>query len=396
MKTFLYSISLALWAGLLLLAASACSALPGNATPTPEPEPEIQGPPIVAATGIVLPVNFSSLSPKTAGVAEAVLVNENDEVQAGQVLLRLEGSENQEAAIAAAKLELAAAQVALDGLNKDSDLRLAAAYQALAQARKALQDAERHRRNLELPAGKSDIDQARANLAILKDRLEDAIEDYEPYEKKPEDNPVRAAYLSRKAQAEKDYETAVRRLNNLLEGASSMDIDLAEADLQSAKAELDKAQRDYDTYLRGPDPDDQRVAEERLANARVQLEATQAALLDLELLAPFAGTVSELNIHPGEWVNPGQPVLILADLKHLQVETTDLNEIDMARVAVGYPASVSFDALPDLVVRGKVTRIAVKSSAGSGVNYTVIVELDAIPARLRWGMTAFVDIEVEE
>jgi hypothetical protein len=40
-----------------------------------------------------------------------------------------------------------------------------------------------------------------------------------------------------------------------------------------------------------------------------------------------------------------------------------------------------------------VSRIAPKSTEGAGVNYPVIITLDEIPAALRWGMTAFVDIE---
>jgi multidrug efflux pump subunit AcrA (membrane-fusion protein) len=87
--------------------------------------------------------------------------------------------------------------------------------------------------------------------------------------------------------------------------------------------------------------------------------------------------------------------LILADLENLRVETTDLNEIDAARVQVADPVIVTFDALPDVVVNGTVDSIAPKASAGSGVNYTVIILLDEIPEQLRWDMTAFVDIQVE-
>ena len=85
----------------------------------------------------------------------------------------------------------------------------------------------------------------------------------------------------------------------------------------------------------------------------------------------------------------------MADLDHLRVETTDLNEIDVARIQIGDKAQVTFDALPDLVVEGTVVSIAPKAAEGSGVNYPVIVELSEIPAELRWGMTAFVDIELE-
>ena len=86
---------------------------------------------------------------------------------------------------------------------------------------------------------------------------------------------------------------------------------------------------------------------------------------------------------------------MLADLENLRVETTDLNEIDVARIEIGDTAIVNFDALPDVVVEGKVIRVAQKAAEGSGVNYTVVVLLDEIPEKLRWGMTAFVDVEVE-
>jgi HlyD family secretion protein len=106
--------------------------------------------------------------------------------------------------------------------------------------------------------------------------------------------------------------------------------------------------------------------------------------------------VSELYVQAGEWVGPGQAILELADLGHLRIETTDLNEIDAARVKEGDRVTVTFDALPDVQIAGTVERIAPKSAKGSGVNYTVIVELSEWPEILRWGMTAFVDILVEE
>ena len=55
---------------------------------------------------------------------------------------------------------------------------------------------------------------------------------------------------------------------------------------------------------------------------------------------------------------------------------------------------VTFDALPDLVLEGTVISIAPKADQGSGVNFPVVIELSEIPPALRWGMTAFVDIDV--
>jgi len=148
-------------------------------------------------------------------------------------------------------------------------------------------------------------------------------------------------------------------------------------------------------FLKGPDPDEVSLAEERLDNAETQLAAAEAALGDLELRAPFAGTVSEVYVRLSEWVSTGQPVLLLADLGELRIETTDLSEIDVAQIEVGDAATIAFDALPDVIVSGRVVRIATKAATGSGVNYPVVLELDEVPRQLRWGMTAFVDIEIK-
>jgi HlyD family secretion protein len=137
------------------------------------------------------------------------------------------------------------------------------------------------------------------------------------------------------------------------------------------------------------------LAEARIANAEAQLGAAQALLADLELLAPFEGVISEVQINASEWVGPGSAVMLIADLGHLQVETTDLGEIDVAQIVVGDSAIVTFDALPELALEGTVVSIAPKAAEGAGVNYPVILELSEIPAALRWGMTAFVDIDLE-
>jgi HlyD family secretion protein len=82
-------------------------------------------------------------------------------------------------------------------------------------------------------------------------------------------------------------------------------------------------------------------------------------------------------------------------MSNLHIETTDLSEVDVARVSLGQPVHVTFDALKGKTLIGRVTRIAPMSSATQGgVNYTVLVELDQLDPALRWGMTAFTDIQV--
>ncbi len=382
---------------LVTLLVAGCDSIPGLAEPTPTPAPVVEDfTPVVSATGKVLPEEWATLSVETTGVVAEVLFSEDDVVAANQVLVRLEGTENLEAAIAASRFEVVSAQQALDALYDDPELALARTQQTIVDAQKIIEDAERRLRNYSQTASQADIDQAFANMVLAKDELDKAEEDFEPYEDKPEDDLPRANFLSRLAQAQKDYDATVRLYNALTGLGDDLDIAEAESDLALAQAQLASARRDYEILQEGPDPDDVAVAEARLANAEAQLAAAEAALDDLELLAPFDGTIGDLYIHTGEWVSPGQAVLLLADLSHLRVETTDLNEIDVAQLEIGDKAIVTFDALPDVVVMGTVTRIAPKDSEGSGVNYPVIIELDEIPAGLRWGMTAFVDVEIEE
>jgi multidrug resistance efflux pump len=384
-----------IWSAVLVLILTSCSVLPGQATPTPQPEPLEEFNPVVSATGVVVPLQWARLSLPGSGVVEELAVSEDEAVEAGQMLIRLQGKEQLEAAIVAARYELAAAEHALEKLYEDPELMVAGSNQAIVDARLAIRDAERRVRNLNTPSSESNIEQALATMIMAKDKLDKAKEDYEPYENKPEDNLTRAGLLNKKAKAKQDYDAAVRRLNNLKGSANDLDIAEAEADLMLAEAQLAVAERDYQMYQAGPDPAEVALVEERIANAEEQLKAAIAALDDQFLQPPFAGMVSELSVHANEWIAPGQPVLTVADLDHLRVETTDLNEIDVARVEVGDKVTVTFDALPELVIEGIVVRIASKADEGAGVNYPVVIELADIPKNLRWGMTAFVDIQVD-
>ena len=429
---------------ILLLAAAAflataCSQAAATETPINEALTEFE--PGVNASGEVVPVRSASLSVTTAGVVEEVFVEEGEQVEEGQLLIQIQGGEQARAAVAAAQLELTNAENALDALYDNVDLiaanalktaedaedtledlfnrelQEALALKAIADAEKAIEDTERIYNYSISTADEADIELQRAQVTLAKDALDKAIEDFEPYEDKPEDNLIRANLLARKAAAQQAYDDAVRKLNALEGTADEAEIAVAFANYTTAQAQLIQAQRDYERvlegpsageiaaleaqiasayrdyeiYSAGPDPADVAAAEARIANAQAQLAAAEASLDDLQLLAPFNGTISSLNINASEWVSPGVPVIEIADLTHLQVETTDLSEIDVAKIQPGDRVVVSFDALPD-TVDGTIVSISPRASQGSGVNYTVVVDMDEVPDGLRWGMTAFVDV----
>ena len=87
-------------------------------------------------------------------------------------------------------------------------------------------------------------------------------------------------------------------------------------------------------------------------------------------------------------------VLLLGETHQLQVKTTDLRETDVVRLQLAMPVEVTFDALPNRIFGGKITRIAPVSTAEKGsTNYTIQVTVSDLDANLRWGMTAFVNIQ---
>lgn len=441
---------------------SACGTAAGETSP-PEAAP-VDLPPIVSATGEVVPSQEALLSVTVGGVVQDVLVEKGDPISVGQVLVRMEGSEQQKAAVSAAELELANAQFALESLNNNTDLLAAQALKSAENAERALEDlnnpdlqqaeasqvvteaekavdvAERKLEILTKPASQSALDQAQANILMAQKKYDDIIEQIEDIRwqhKKFSSNAklpaeIRNDILTKLKRALKGLEVirsqeelslidSKSRYNELLSPPDPIDVQVAEANLATAKAQLSNAQRelqrvldgpqpgevalleaqiekgyrDYDTFSVGPDPDDVAIAEARLTNAEAQLAAAQAAIADRELVAPYDGVISAIYINPNEWVAPGSPVLLIGDLEHLQVQTTDLGEIDVAQISPGDRAAVTFDALPELALEGTVVSIAPKADEGSGVNFPVTIELEDIPAELRWGMTAFIDIELE-
>jgi multidrug resistance efflux pump len=171
--------------------------------------------------------------------------------------------------------------------------------------------------------------------------------------------------------------------------ADKTTIEKADEDLALKKALLDDAQRELDRLINLQNSPEVQAAQ-------IRVNALESVIRQSKLTAPFDGTVVQLYVNSGEMVSPGAPILLLADLSTLQVKTTDLNEVDVARIQIGDTVKVSFDALPDTIVTGKVSEISLKNAVGSGVYYDVFITLDEIPEGLRWGMSAFVEIEVSK
>ena len=327
----------------------------------------------VTASGVIAPAQEAEIAFALAGKVEAVLVKVGEQVKAGQGLVQLEGQENLVASISAAKFTLEKAQQELADLSSAAETGRVQAMQDIVIYEKAVRDAQYALDNFTIPNNQASLDAVTA-LNQMKLGLDQARLAFEPYKYASLNDPTREDLKDALDAAQADYNAAVRRLQ-------------LEYDLEVAESQLDQAQRDYAILKEGADPDQVRLAEAHQTEAEDQMAATQAALGRLTLVAPFDGTVAKLSVQRGEWVLPGQPVLVLADLQHLQVETSDLSERDVPKVTLDQPVTVFIRALNE-EVNGRVIAIApLADSLGGDVIYKVTIELEALPAGLRAGMS---------
>ena len=189
-----------------------------------------------------------------------------------------------------------------------------------------------------------------------------------------------------------------------------LDTTQLEFDTAAAKAALTSAEIDaqiqrqprkkfnLDTFkfiYESAPPEKLQAADAKVDQMRSALEAAQASLAQGTLVAPFAATVTSVEVQAGEYVNPGQVIITLAKLDELQIETTDLSELNVATVKVGQLATVFVEALNDNFP-GKVTAISpISNKIGGDVVFKVTIKLDEQPEALLWGMSADVEINTQ-
>ena len=376
---------------IVLALVAACS--PGNATKTPEPTaaPKKASAGGASAQGYLWPVKRADLSFRTGGRVAEVLAKEGDQVKTGQPLVKLQDAEVK-AALAAAQAELKRLQAG----TRAEEIAQAQANVSVAEGevKSAQNEVDRIKggaqQAADLASAQAQLTQAQTQLKNVKDAYDSitgGIEMLKEYGRggaalKRQEQQTRVQL----AAAQAGYDAARARLAQVY---NSKDDDLrsAQARLNIAIGQREAAQARLNLLKAGSMAEDIDAAKARVAQA-------QAALDETVLLAPFDGTITEMNARVGEIVGPGPRAASIADVTQWQVETDDLSEVDVVNVQPGASASIKVDALPDVTLQGTVTSIVPRSITKRGdVTYTVKVAVSNPDARLKWGMTVFVDIK---
>jgi len=376
-----------------LLVASVILAGCGGGTPTPTPEAEEELVPIVSITGKIVPAAWAALSAQAGGQVLEVLVEPGDAVAAGDVVVRLDPTEAQ-LAVQQAEAALAAAQAQLALLKAGPRPEEVAAAEALVSAAQAaVSQAAAQRDQLAAGAIEAEVAAAQAGVTAAEVTRKAAEDRYDQIEGKVHGWIEEETILQLRA-AEQALAAAQAQLAQVQGGAGARSR-AANAAVSAAVAQQDLAQSQLNLLVAGATAEQVATTQAAVAQAQAGVETASVALGRCEVRAPFAGTAGAVSVRMGELITPGEPLVTLGDLATLRVETTDLDEVDVARVALGQRASVTFDAIPERVFVGQVVRISPMAEPGAGgVNYTVVVVLDESDPAIRWGMTAFVDIEV--
>lgn len=380
--------------GMLLL--SACGAIGSTPTPLPTvvlgggsaPVQATQNTPSplttgggdgVTASGVVIPAQEAHLAFSVAGPIQSVNVSVGDQVKAGQVLAELDY----------AATYAQTGQVSLNFTQLTSPASLASAEQDLATAQKALKDAQDKADSMSFARASDElIKNTQASIDLAKQQLARASDAYRPLSRLPDGDTKKATALLAMTNAQLTLNRLTAQYNWYTSKPSEVDAALARANLAVAKADVQEAQW-YLSALKG-----EQLPAEASGAKLAQLEQARARQAATRLVSPIAGTVASVNGIAGEMSAPGVVFIVVSDVTHLQVQTTDLSERDVPQVQPGQSVTVSVKALNENVT-GRVLSISpVADSLGGDVVYKTIIDLDLpLPPGLRAGMSVDVHFE---
>ena len=333
----------------------------------------------VSAVGNLQAHQTLDLSFGQSGTVKTVDVQLGDAVKAGDVLAELDTTE--------LALQLQSAQVSLENARINlaeaqaptGDADVAAARAAVNSAKAAYDSAV-----ASANAGDSSLASAAASLEKAAITLQSA---QGAYDKVSWRGDIAATSEAASLQtATIDHETAKAAYESI---AATSGTDAA-SKVASALASLKSTQANLNTSLAGANANAVALAENSVKTAQIALDQVKLELAGAQIVAPFDGVVTALNVTPGE--AGGSGAFTIADLSQMEV-VVSMAETDVNQIKEGQGVEITLDAVSDLTLAGTVSQIAPSGTQSSGVvTYPVTVVLTDADEAARAGMTANLNI----
>ena len=292
--------------------------------------------------------HISAIAPKISGNVIDVLVNDNQPVKAGDVLVRIDPRDYQarvdqaKAALAEAESRLTAAQVGVPMTDLTTESGATAAAAALADAQAEL---DRARLGYE-QASTSDVAYAEANVRARQasnDRAQADLARMKPLVDKAEISQLQYdAYVAAAKVADSELKAAQEKLASVTKDAAMKKAALAAADTRVAQARAQLSASVANRKQVAIRTADVGTAQAAVQAARATLEAAELQLSYTTITAPIDGVVTRKSVEIGQMLQPGQGIMTLIPLSETWV-TANFKETQLAGVHPGQRAVIHVD-----------------------------------------------------
>jgi membrane fusion protein (multidrug efflux system) len=332
-----------------------------------------------------------SISPRVSGHVSEVLIEDEQMVKAGDVLVRLD-PKDYEVAVAKAKADLDDALAALGSSRTDVPITsvtttstLAGAKSGRADAGAALSGAQQ-----QLGGAKARLATAQANVRVAEANYAKAAADLQRYKLLVDKDEISKQQYDQ-AVAAADSARATLDAQKALVNEAQQNVSAAEESIKQAHARVDQAEATVAGAMTGPAQ--VQVTEAKVQSAAAKVEQQRALLAQAELnvqyatiVAPVTGIIARKNVEVGNNVSPGQQLMAIVPLEGIWI-TANFKETQLQRMRVGQPVKIKVDAY-DREYSGKVLRIAGASGSKMSLlppenatgNYVKVVQ--RIPVRI--------------
>ena len=292
--------------------------------------------------------HIAPVAAKVYGNVLEVLVNDNQQVKKGEVLVRIDPRDYQ-AKVDLARATLLYAQSQRSGADitvpLTRDVTVSSTTQADAQLQSADADLAKASSEHQRAAG-ADISFARANVdasQATSDRAKADLERMRPLAEKSEISKLQFdSYVAAARVAESQLAAAKEKLSAAMEDAETKKDALAGAQAKVSQARAAVVQARANQKQIGVQSARAASASAAVVQARADLETAELQLSYTVIVAPLDGMVTRKSVEPGQILQPGQSLMVIVPLNDIWV-TANFKETQLSNVHPGQKAEVSVD-----------------------------------------------------